>query len=80
MSGALTKDAETLRQEIKQLIASAEKGDNIYGVDRLEARDGRVVYMGDLLGRKISALMQILKIKSVCFLTLIASWVDLIYG
>ncbi|RAL06581.1 uncharacterized protein BO97DRAFT_23986 [Aspergillus homomorphus CBS 101889] len=63
MIRSLPDEAETVRLEIKRMIASADGGDTLAEVDRLESRDGRVLYMGASLGQKISFLMQSLEIR-----------------
>ncbi|KAL4866875.1 hypothetical protein BDV12DRAFT_172190 [Aspergillus spectabilis] len=62
MSRDATSEAETLRQQIKDIIAEADEGNN--DVDRLQSRDGRITYVGSSLGTAVGALMERLKINS----------------
>lgn len=69
MSRSLNSEAESLRQEIKNIIYEADNGDNTIAVDRLQSKDGRILYMGEPLGIKVGELMKSLGIEgTVCYL------------
>ncbi|PWY96008.1 hypothetical protein BO94DRAFT_530731 [Aspergillus sclerotioniger CBS 115572] len=57
MSRPLTPEAESFRVQIKDIISKADDG-TINNVDRLEARDGRILYVGVPLSMKIGDLMK----------------------
>ncbi|RAL06537.1 uncharacterized protein BO97DRAFT_30065 [Aspergillus homomorphus CBS 101889] len=57
MSRPLTPEAESLREQIRDIISRADGG-NINNVDRLQALDGRVLYAGTPLSIKIGDLME----------------------
>jgi hypothetical protein len=57
MSRLLTSEAETLRKQIKDIIFKADKGDPMGDVDRLETKDGRILYVGQSLTDTVGELM-----------------------
>jgi hypothetical protein len=68
MSRLLTSEAETLRKQIKDIIFKADKGDPMGDVDRLETKDGRILYVGQSLTDTVGELMGKEGIKtSVCY-------------
>ena len=63
MSGEPKPQAETLRQQIKEIISKAD-GDGPTDVECLQSKDGRITYIGKSLGRAVGVLMDVLGIDS----------------